>query len=85
MLPFVDGTSPRRTTLLSLLKMGIPVISPPPYKKPFKNEDFPEWNIAESLIDVKKRYLYWAKKQNKIIKIFNWENVVKEHLSFYES
>ena len=84
-LPFVDGTSPRRTTLLSLLKMGIPAISPPPYKKPFKDEDFPEWSIVESLTDVKKRYLYWAKKQNKIIKIFNWENVVKEHLSFYES
>jgi len=83
-LPFVDGTSPRRTTLLSLLKMGIPVISPPPYKKPFKTEDFPEWNIAESLADVKKRYLYWTKKQNKIIKIFNWENVVKKHLNFYE-
>tara|TARA_B100000029_G_scaffold482972_1_gene533676 strand:+ start:123 stop:1043 length:921 start_codon:yes stop_codon:yes gene_type:complete len=83
-LPFVDGTSPRRTTLLSLLKMGIPVISPPPYKNPFKTDDFPRWNTIESLRDMKKRYLYWTKKQNKIIKIFDWENVVKKHLNFYE-
>ena len=83
-LPFVDGTSSRRTTLLSLLKMGIPVMSPPPYKNPFKSQDFPQWNILESLRDMRKRYVYWTKKQNKIIKIFNWENVVKEHLSFYE-
>ncbi len=54
LLPFVDGTSARRTTLLSLLKMGIPVLSPPPYKPPFKKVDFPNWNRDDMLHAVKK-------------------------------
>lgn len=83
-LPFADGTSPRRTTLLSLLKMGIPVLSPPPYKPPFKKNDFPDWNHDEMLHNVKKNYISWTKKQNKIVKVFSWENVLKEYFNWYE-
>tara|TARA_B100000530_G_scaffold320084_1_gene253162 strand:- start:6465 stop:7394 length:930 start_codon:yes stop_codon:yes gene_type:complete len=84
LLPFVDGTSARRTTLLSLLKMGIPVLSPPPYKPPFKKVDFPNWNRDDMLHAVKKNYITWTKKQNKIVKIFSWENVLREYFDWYE-
>ncbi|MBC8515104.1 hypothetical protein H8D30_04535 [bacterium] len=81
-LPFRDGTSPRRTTLLGLLSSGIPVLSPPPYQPPFRATDFPPWG-GDAFSIIEGDYVGWVSRQNKSVQ-GGWSIVVKQHREFYE-
>jgi len=81
-LPFTDGTSPRRTSLLGLLASGIPVFSPPPYQPPFNEGDFPPWS-RRGLEAVEASYPAWATRHLALGQVAGWASVVSRHRAFY--
>lgn len=82
-LPFVDGTSPRRTTLLGLLATGIPVLSPPPYVEPFAAADFPPWEPATGLRALEEAYPDWAARHRTLGETAGWQAVAAAHREFH--
>lgn len=83
LLPFVDGTSPRRTTLLGLLAAGVPTFSPPPYQRPFEEADFPPWSPGEGLRELERDYAGWARRHQELGERAGWTAAVEAHREFH--
>lgn len=90
LLPFVDGVSPRRTSLLTLLAHGVVVLSTPPAPPPFiHGEGIFLHTRAEEFIETMKRLLNreeFIKQRQKALRLsqaFSWDSIGNAHLALY--
>ena len=92
-LPFPDGASFRRTTLIAALSLGVPIVTSKGRHTPDKlidaqnvlfaeNEDEMAEKINSVLID---KELSAKLKNNEIIlsRMFSWEQIAREHIRVY--
>jgi len=89
-LPFTDGVSPRRTSLLTLLAHGVVVLSTPPAPPPFiHGEGIFLHTRAEEFIETMKRLLNpeeFFKQRQKALRLsqaFSWDAIGNAHLALY--
>lgn len=91
-LPFRDGCSLRRTSLLSLLALGIPVIAFPPLEPPLQSGEgiFPVKTVGEFLtvaqrLQEKKTYREQREKARLVARFFSPEHIAEQYLSVYNN
>ncbi|MFN4182756.1 MAG: glycosyltransferase [bacterium] len=92
LLPFRDGCSLRRTSLLSLLALGIPVISFPPLEPPLQSGEgiLPVRTVEEFLtvaqrVREEKFYREQSEKARQVARYFTPEYIAEQYLSVYNN
>ncbi|MGH8103028.1 MAG: hypothetical protein ACREJQ_00735 [bacterium] len=89
-LPFVDGASPRRTSLLTLLAHGVPVIVPPPVDPSLAGAGgLIAAGTPDSVIREMRRFAeatYFESQRRAALQLaarFSWPEIARRHRVFY--
>lgn len=89
-LPFADGASPKNSSLLAVMAVGLPALTTNPLVYPLTTDVTAtvEGSIKESVAslaaDKSKRRILSKKGRDLIRNSFTWQNVGEKHLELYE-